>query len=262
MNDMSALFDDAASFNGDLSKWDMSGVIDMHRMFNSATSFNRDLPWDVSRVTEMGGMFAYASSFNGDISKWDVSNVKDMHSMFRNTESFNGDISKWNVSNVESMNGMFREAQSFEQKLCGDAWINSKATKYIMFESSRGSISQKRCASDTELNTHVSRRPITERELISRTPTTTSVNTPAFALTIANTLACPKCGTFEKSGRASCCAPGGAWFKKCGGAGNRNADHKWFEGVEACKRKFKTMFMYAATVISPPPPCSFHLCDQ
>merc|ERR1711934_458561 len=43
------------------------------------------------------------------------------------------------------------------------------------------------------------------------------------------------CGTFLKSGRVSCCAPDGAWYKHCGGVGNRNADHMWSEGVEVCK---------------------------
>merc|ERR1712032_998978 len=38
-----------------------------------------------------------------------------------------------------------------------------------------------------------------------------------------------------KSGRASCCAPGGAWYKNCGGSSNRNANHRWFDGVEVCK---------------------------
>merc|ERR1712224_1191878 len=71
------------------------------------------------------------------------------------------------------------------------------------------------------------RRPLAGRELIVHTPGATSVTT-------ANT-PCPKCGTFGKSGRVSCCAPGGAWFKNCGGASNRNVGHRWFEGVEACK---------------------------
>merc|ERR1719305_1436371 len=48
-------------------------------------------------------------------------------------------------------------------------------------------------------------------------------------------MACPKCGTFKKSGRKSCCAPGGAWFKNCGGIRQTKVDHKWFEGVAACK---------------------------
>merc|ERR1719201_1171673 len=48
-------------------------------------------------------------------------------------------------------------------------------------------------------------------------------------------MTCPKCGMFEKSGKASCCAPGGAWHTNCGGAGKTNVDHRWSDGVEACK---------------------------
>ncbi len=46
-------------------------------------SFNGDISdWDVSDVTDMSGMFSDADSFNGDISDWDVSNVTDMSHMF------------------------------------------------------------------------------------------------------------------------------------------------------------------------------------
>ena len=34
--------------------------------------------WDVSNVTNMHNMFSYAKSFNGDISNWDVSKVTNM----------------------------------------------------------------------------------------------------------------------------------------------------------------------------------------
>ena len=44
---------------------------------------------------------------------------------------------------------------------------------------------------------------------------------------------------YRKSGRVSCCAPGGAWFKNCGGLGSKFLNHRWSEGVKACKRKFK-----------------------
>ena len=66
---------------------------------------------------------------------------------------------------------------------------------------------------------------------------TTSASTKTLGITSSNEMICPKCGTFEESGRVRCCAPGGAWHKNCGGAGNRNADHTWFDGVEACRRK-------------------------
>jgi hypothetical protein len=136
------------------------------------------------------------------------------------------------------MNDMFEQATSFKQALCGAAWVQSKASKYDMFEGSSGSVSETVCTSvPTSATTqgtrqYVSRRPITERELIARTP--------SFTSTIAKTLRCSKCGTFQKSGRASCCAPGGAWFKNCGGVFNKNVDHIWSDGVNACKRKFKT----------------------
>ena len=55
----------------------MSNVTNMKNMFEYAHSFNGDISkWDVSNVTDMSKMFKYAESFNGDLSKWDVSNVK------------------------------------------------------------------------------------------------------------------------------------------------------------------------------------------
>ena len=46
---------------------------------------------------------------------------------------------------------------------------------------------------------------------------------------------CSKCDTIKKSGKLSCCAPGGSWFKNCGASGNSNTEYTWFEGVQACK---------------------------
>ena len=47
-----------SSFNGDVSKWNISNVINMSYMFNY-------------------------SNFRGDISNWDTSIVKDMSFMFK-----------------------------------------------------------------------------------------------------------------------------------------------------------------------------------
>ena len=46
---------------------------------------------------------------------------------------------------------------------------------------------------------------------------------------------CVTCGTIKKSGKRSCCARGGAWFKNCGDAGDTKFDHTWAEGIRACK---------------------------
>ena len=43
----------------------------------------------------------------------------------------------------------------------------------------------------------------------------------------------------KKSGKASCCARGGSWFGKCGGVGNANLGHTWYEGIQVCKGQFQ-----------------------
>ena len=85
-------------------------------------------------------------------------------------------------------------------------------------------------------------KPVSTSEIV-REAINTPVSTSALVITSTNTMTCPKCGAFEKSGRLSCCAPGGAWYKNCGGAGSRKADHRWFDGVESCKGKSKANAM-------------------
>ena len=129
---------------------------------------------------------------------------------------------------------------SFKQKLCGAAWVHSKASKKDMFLGSSGSISSQVCPSATG--------PISERELIVRAPITTPANTRPLAITSSNEMTCPQCGTFKKSGRVSCCAPGGAWFKNCGGLGKKNVDHTWFEGAKLCKCKSKANAIFTVSI--------------
>ena len=112
---MESMFNQATSFNGDISNWNVSKVTDMYSMFLRASSFNQSLnDWDVSAVTGMTAMFDGASMFDGDISNWNVSAVTNMRHMFGSASVFNGDISNWNVSAVTDMNSMFDSASMFD----------------------------------------------------------------------------------------------------------------------------------------------------
>ena len=191
----------------------------------------------------MNEMFLGASSFNGDLSKWDVSNVTTMVSMFREATSFDGKISNWNVSSVTCMNQMFYRATAFTQRLCGESWLRSTATKTSMFEGLSGPIPT-HCTQQHGSSTTLAPQTIAERELVAHM----IVSTAVISSTIARTGVCPKCGIFIKSGRVSCCAPGGAWHGNCGGAENDNVDHRWIEGMKACKRRFE--LTHVCTVFS------------
>ena len=46
---------------------------------------------------------------------------------------------------------------------------------------------------------------------------------------------CVKCGTAKNSGKRSCCAHGGDWFKNCGDVGDTKFNHTWAEGIQVCK---------------------------
>ena len=97
----------------------------MGQMFYFANLFNGDISeWDVSNVIDMSGMFSYTDSFNEDISNWDVSSVTNMHAMFYSADVFNLDISGWDISSVTNMSSIF-----------GNTWNLSEENKCAIQES-------------------------------------------------------------------------------------------------------------------------------
>ena len=155
VTNMSAMFEYAPSFNGDISNWDVSNVTNMSNMFASAPSFNGDISnWDVSSVTNMSLMFANASSFNQPLNDWETSSVTNMYAMFAYASSFNADVSNWDVSSTTNMNTMFTNASSFNQPL--NDWETSSVTNmYAMFANAtsfNGDVSNWDVSSVTELS--------------------------------------------------------------------------------------------------------------
>jgi len=109
--------DSANSTYGTIDTWDTSLITDMSYLFYDKQTFNGDISeWDVSSVTNMDYMFADAYDFNQDISEWDVSSVTNMAGMFFSANSFNQDISDWDVSSVTNMTGMFYKAENLSDE--------------------------------------------------------------------------------------------------------------------------------------------------
>ncbi len=129
VTDTSYMFQDAISFNQDISSWNVSGVTYMAGMFFSAVSFNQDISgWDVSSVTGMSSMFFNANSFDQPIGVWgnDTALVVNMGSMFQSASSFNQDISGWNTGSLTNTSQMFSGATSFNQDI--SSWDVSGVT--------------------------------------------------------------------------------------------------------------------------------------
>jgi hypothetical protein len=127
------------TFNGDISKWDVSSVQQDGRMFERATAFNGDIPNGMYLLSPTCiSMFSGAAMFeSGDIS-WmffrhqriicslkatafngDISNGTFLPSSnglnIRGATTFNDDVSKWDVvSSVTNMGFMFWRSYSVQ----------------------------------------------------------------------------------------------------------------------------------------------------
>jgi surface protein len=127
----------AATFNEDISGWEMSSATNMTGMFNGATSFDQPIgSWNVSSVRDMIFMFSRATSFDQPIGDWNVSSVTTMRGMFRQATSFNQPLADWNVSSVTDMAFMFDGATSFDQPL-GNWNVSSVTSMGFMFDGAK-----------------------------------------------------------------------------------------------------------------------------
>ena len=113
--------------HGVIGEWDVSRVTSFESLFQQARSFNSDISkWRTSRVTNMQSMFHFARKFNADITLWNVSSVTNLESTFFYASTFNQDIGNWSVSRVTTLKSTFSEAVQFQHNL--NNWITSKVT--------------------------------------------------------------------------------------------------------------------------------------
>ncbi len=124
---MSYMFRNASSFNGDISSWDTEDLSTMQSMFEGATSFNSNIGgWKTGKITQMGSVFDGATKFNQPIGNWDVSQCQGFNNMFEDASAFNQDLNNWDVSKVRTFSGIFRNASAFNGDISG--WQTGELT--------------------------------------------------------------------------------------------------------------------------------------
>lgn len=121
ITNLDGAFYGAASFNQDISSWNVANVTSMSQMFRDALAFNQDISgWNVTSLSDASGMFRNADAFNQPIGSWSTSALGNTSQMFADTDTFNQSLATWDVSNLIIANQMFDNAAAFNQPL--DAW--------------------------------------------------------------------------------------------------------------------------------------------
>ena len=101
------------TFNEDISKWNVSGVINMESIFQGCYNFNGNISnWNTQNVTNLKKSFYNATSFNKSLKYWNTSNCTNFNSTFSNATSFNNDIRYWYIDYNANVNSMFNNCPS------------------------------------------------------------------------------------------------------------------------------------------------------
>ena len=97
------------AFNGDVSNWDVSGVISLRNTFRGALRFNVDISrWRVGRVADMVGTFSNTPAFRKSLSDWDVSQVGHLTVDFIADGGLTWDLGlKWDMRGMKDLTDLF-----------------------------------------------------------------------------------------------------------------------------------------------------------
>ena len=126
--DYTYMFHNATDYNnaGQSLDWDTSAAIQMSSMFENASSFNINISnWDVSNVTHFNNMFEDAVAFNQDFGQgpagsgpncWDTSSGTRFDNMFQQCTSFNQPLF-FDVRNAHSMSHFLDGATLYSMPL-------------------------------------------------------------------------------------------------------------------------------------------------
>ena len=139
VTNMESMFEGCTSLEGiGLELWNTENVTNMSSMFNDALTFDRDISdWDTSKVTNMNSMFRNAISFDQiEIFKWTCTKVTNIINMFLNSGIVNNNNTdcviwlEWN----NSPNNCVLYAYLKQIKLCCESWTRGKIRlKFVQY---------------------------------------------------------------------------------------------------------------------------------
>jgi Mycoplasma protein of unknown function, DUF285 len=96
-----ALYDLAGTYGWPMNNWCTSNITNMSHLLSVdrnplAATFDQNISrWDVSRVRDFSYLFMGAASFSHDLSRWRVAKATRMDGMFRNASSYNHSLCAW-----------------------------------------------------------------------------------------------------------------------------------------------------------------------
>ena len=146
----------------DLSNWNTSNVLTMYNMFDdnyALTTIGDISKWNVTKLVDIGGFLNGCTSFTGinnklDLSGWVTSSLRGAQEAFRGIKVKEIDISNWDTTKINSqkwngagsgiyyaystdMNIMFKDCVNLDVVYVGSNWSTANTTTTDMFSGAK-----------------------------------------------------------------------------------------------------------------------------